>query len=125
MAVDERARHELFRRLDEVLGPDAATTLIEHLPPVGWADVATKADLAALEGRMDAKFDALELRMDARFAVVDGRFAAIDQRFEALEHKLMDAFHRELIDQTRTMLFGIVSIVLTMAALAFALVRFT
>jgi hypothetical protein len=118
MAVDERARHELFRRLDEVLGPDAATTLIEHLPPVGWADVATKTDLAALERRMDTKFEAFELRMDARFAVVDGRF-------EALEHKLMDAFHRELIDQTRTMLFGIVSVVLTMAALAFALVRFT
>jgi len=48
MAVDERSRHELYRRLEEVLGPEAATTLIEHLPPVGWADVATRHDLAGL-----------------------------------------------------------------------------
>ena len=29
---------------------------------VGWADVATKQDLAALETRMDARFEALETR---------------------------------------------------------------
>lgn len=132
MAIDERARHELFRRLDEVLGPDAATTLIEHLPPVGWADVATKADLVALEGRLDARLAALEGRIEARFVGIDARFAVIDERLEAagyqltaLKHEVMDAFHRELNEQTKTMLFGIVSIVLTMAALAFALVRFT
>lgn len=37
MALDERARHELYLRLEQALGPDAATTLMEHLPPVGWA----------------------------------------------------------------------------------------
>jgi hypothetical protein len=45
MALDERSRHELYLRLAETLGPEAATTLMEHLPPVGWADVATKRDL--------------------------------------------------------------------------------
>ena len=45
MALDERARHELFARLEAVLGPREAATLMEHLPPVGWADVATKRDL--------------------------------------------------------------------------------
>jgi hypothetical protein len=59
MAVDERSRHLLHRRLDEVLGPPESTTLMEHLPPVGWADVATKADLAALEQRLEAKIEAI------------------------------------------------------------------
>ena len=34
MVRDERSRHQLYLRLEEALGPDAATTLMEHLPPV-------------------------------------------------------------------------------------------
>ena len=45
MAIDEHHRHQLHTRLAEVLGPAPAGTLMEHLPPVGWADVATKADV--------------------------------------------------------------------------------
>jgi hypothetical protein len=41
MALDERARHELFLRLEQVVGRESAETLVEMLPPVGWADVAT------------------------------------------------------------------------------------
>ncbi|MEZ5170335.1 MAG: hypothetical protein R3A49_06280 [Acidimicrobiia bacterium] len=49
MAVDERTRLALARKLDAVLGTDDASTLMEYLPPVGWAAIATKQDLAALE----------------------------------------------------------------------------
>lgn len=45
MAIDERSRHRLHARLEEVLGPEEAAVLMEHMPPVGWADVATKRDL--------------------------------------------------------------------------------
>jgi len=54
MAISEETRHQLYRRLEEVLGPGEATTLMEHLPPVGWADVATRRDLDALEARVNA-----------------------------------------------------------------------
>jgi hypothetical protein len=46
MSVDERARHRLYLRLEEVLGSEEAGTLMNHLPPTGWGDVATKQDLA-------------------------------------------------------------------------------
>ncbi len=46
MAVNERARHELYKRLEQTLGEEATATLMEYLPPVGWADVATKTDLS-------------------------------------------------------------------------------
>src|SRR5581483_3859474 len=49
MAIDERARHQLYLRLEEHLGAEAATTLMEHLPPTGWGDVATKRDLDYLK----------------------------------------------------------------------------
>lgn len=57
MTVDERTRHELYTRLEEVLGHEHAMTLMEHLPPVGWTDVATRRDLDALEQRLDARLD--------------------------------------------------------------------
>ena len=87
MAVDERARHALYERLTEVLGMDEADTLVGYLPPVGWADVATKRDLDHLEERMDAKFAALEERMDAKFTALEER---MDAKFTALEER-MDA----------------------------------
>ena len=142
MVVDDRSRHELYRRLEEVLGVEAATTLIEHLPPAGWADVATKHDLASLEKRIELRFARIDDRfarvderfnaLDERFNTIDERFKALDWRFEGLDDRLRGgmselraAFEHELRGQTTTMVFGLVSVVLTMAALAFALARFT
>ena len=48
MAISEESRHHLYLRLEEVLGSEEAATLMEHLPPVGWADVATKRDIEGL-----------------------------------------------------------------------------
>lgn len=125
MVVDERSRHELYRRLEELLGPEAATTLIEHLPPVGWADVATKHDLTALEERMELRFDRRFDRMEERFNVVEERFNGVNDRIEASASDLRAMFEHELRSQTMAVVFGIVSVVMTMAALAFALARFT
>ena len=58
MAVTEESRYRLFKQLEETLGAEHSNTLMEHLPPVGWADVATKADLEQLELRMYLRFDA-------------------------------------------------------------------
>ena len=67
MAIDERSRHELYVRLEGVLGPEAASTLMEHLPPVGWADVATKRDLDVVTDRIDQRFEAWEYKILATF----------------------------------------------------------
>lgn len=67
MAIDERSRHELFVRLEQVLGSQEAATLMEHLPPVGWADVATKRDVEALSFATKRDLEALEGRLLATF----------------------------------------------------------
>ena len=54
MAVDESSRHQLHVKLEEILGPEEASTLMAHLPPVGWADVATKRDLDAVKNELVA-----------------------------------------------------------------------
>ncbi len=55
MTVDERGRHQLFVKLEEVIGAEEATTLMEHLPPGGYTELATKQDLEALKHELLAK----------------------------------------------------------------------
>ena len=65
MAVDERSRLRLAEVAKRVFGDEAAITLMELLPPVGWADVATKHDLAHLETVMNLQFDAVDRRFES------------------------------------------------------------
>jgi|SRR5687767_3411813 hypothetical protein len=115
MVLDERSRHQLYLRLEEALGAEAASTLMEHLPPVGWADVATKRDL-----------DALGQRMDLRFQGLDERFTL---RIESLEHKLVATFRGELqaavTAQGRQLTISLVGTAGAFSALAFAVAKLT
>ena len=54
MAVDEARRHELHERARRSFGDDSGDALMELLPPVGWADVATKQDLHTLKVELRA-----------------------------------------------------------------------
>jgi hypothetical protein len=58
MTVDERKRLQLAEAAKRILGDDEGITLMELLPPVGWADVATKQDLVHLETALGARIDA-------------------------------------------------------------------
>jgi hypothetical protein len=109
MAIDERARHELHRRLEEVLGPDEAATLMSHLPPVGWADVATKHDLNELREYMNVKFDS-----------IDQRFDAMEHRFDGKLDRLRGEIFEALAKQSRTTVLAVLGSVFTVASLVFA-----
>jgi hypothetical protein len=52
MSVDERSRLQLYRKLEQVLGPEEAGTLMAHLHPGGAAELATKQDLRELEHKL-------------------------------------------------------------------------
>jgi hypothetical protein len=62
MQIDERTRREMYEQLEAVPGAQTADALMGHLPPVGWAEVATKSDLAAM--RVD--IEGLEYRVLAQ-----------------------------------------------------------
>ncbi len=94
MSIDERTRHRLFVKLEAVLGPDDATTLMEwglmeHLPPVGWADVATKSDLVLL-------------RRD----------------LEVVEHRMMQRIEERLNAQQRALFYSTLGIVMTVVGMS-------
>ena len=75
MAITEDQRHDLFEGLIRVLGREKATTLMEHLPPVGWADVATKRDLdhQASVFRRDLEIETGKLRAEMHAGFTDLR----------------------------------------------------
>lgn len=148
MVVDERARLALHQRLEAVLGGEAAMTLMQHLPPGGSTDVATKGDIGTLERRFDgqeARFDGLERRMDqfedrmsrfesrmdqfeSRFIDQMGRFGDQMERFgDQMErlHQRMDVFHQELRGQTRVYILAMLGAMATNTSIVVAAIRFT
>lgn len=111
MAIDERARHQLYIRLEEHLGTEAASTLMEHLPPTGWAEVATKRDLDQL--RAATKTDLDHLREITSSDIL------------RMEDQLRAEFHKAIAEQTRTIVLANIGTFLTMAGVAFAAARLT
>jgi hypothetical protein len=109
MALDERARHRLYERLQEVLGAEEAEILMEHLPPVGWADVSTKRDLDALAVVTKRDLDALA--------------ASLRAEMQTSEQRMLATFRAELLHQTRTIIFSLVAALATVGGLAVAAAR--
>jgi len=64
MTVDDRTRMELHRRLTEVLGDQEADTLMAHLPPVTWQNVATTDSVESTRVVLATQIDALRSDVD-------------------------------------------------------------
>ena len=76
MAVNESDRLEMHLGLRRVHGDKVAETIMEHLPPTGWGDVARKHDVLVLKedlGRLRDEVDRLRDEMDRRFVDVNRR----------------------------------------------------
>ena len=77
MAPGKAQRLQLYEELVKKFGDEPAMTLMESLPPVDWHELATKDDLAALEERVNAKFEVVDARIDTGLAGVRGEVAAL------------------------------------------------
>ena len=95
MPADERTRLQIRQHFIELMNEELADAIMESMPPIPWSEIATKRDLAALETRIDARFEQVDARfeqvdtrfdhIDARLDLIDGRFSQHDDRFDQLE----------------------------------------
>ncbi len=108
MSMTEARRTEMHIGLREALGPRVADSLMEHLPPSGWADVARQSEINLRFDTVQIQFDMI----DRRFQAIDRRFEAIDRRFEGVDKRLdaIESRMRFMIGTTLTIglaLFGL------------------
>jgi hypothetical protein len=52
MSISEAQRFDMQIGLRQQLGDDVANTLMEHLPPSGWSDVARTRDIEFIDKRI-------------------------------------------------------------------------
>jgi hypothetical protein len=133
MSIDERSRHELHGKLEQVLGAKEAGTLMAYLPPVGWADVATKRDLDQLETSLSAEIQAT--RRDLSHVEETLRAELQSTKFELLAtfrqelhseiHSEVGLLHAEIRSGVRWILAFVSTLFITLAGVAFAAARLT
>ncbi len=87
MTITEAARHRMHDSFISQHGEEVAAVIMEHLPPLGWSDVARSSDVGALRFDMDREFLALRSDMDREFAALrsdmDREFAAVRSEMAA------------------------------------------
>jgi hypothetical protein len=130
MSVGEQDRQELYLAVESAIGTEGAARLMALLPPTDWADVARKDDVAAVRSDLAtvrSELAALDDKWSKRANAQDEKWS---NRMESIEHRLSSKidqaraeFYRSQEAQTRLVVFGMITMVVVVAALAFGAAR--
>jgi ribosomal protein L29 len=127
--VSDSQRRDLHA-LERQLGTGPAGTLMELLPPVGWADVARQSDLVAIRGDMaELRGEMAELRAELRgemaglraelkgeMAELRGELAHLRGEIVRLDAKI-DGQFAKLVTANIASMLGVAGLVLATARL--------
>ena len=113
MVVDDAARHQLYTSLQATLGPEPTSILMSLLPPVGWADVATRQDLTTLEHGV--RTEMAEMRGQLRAEMAELR-SETSVGMAEVRTELADAMRRQTV--------ALVGVMVTLYGIAWATITF-
>lgn len=121
MAASDAARRELYEAFVEKMGQGPANTVMELLPPVGWADVARQSDITALRGEMaqlrgELKGEVAELRGEMAELRAELKGEMVELRAE-LKGEMRAQFGK-FLTANAGMAFAVAGLVLAAARLA-------
>ena len=112
---------------------------MEHLPPTGWANVATKDDvehlrvstthhLDQLRAQMVHEFEQRDAATEIRFERIDLRFHQVEARFDQMEQRMDQRFDNfrlalkaDLERALRMQTFALIGLMFTILSAFFAL----
>jgi hypothetical protein len=146
MTITEETRYRMYQKLEQTIGHDEATVLMEHLPPVGWADVATKRDLdhLALVMRRDidqlrGELDGLRVQLDHQGTTLRGEIenhattlrgeienhvTTLRGEIEALRLSIEASLHREISSLKSSFIWMLLASNATFASIVLAAAKF-
>jgi hypothetical protein len=88
MTSPEAERFTLHQTLRGLMPEAVADTLMAHLPPIGWSNIATKDDIDILRSEMNHGFGLINARferVDETFTHIEARFTQMDERFKQID----------------------------------------
>ena len=115
MTISETARLDMLSGLRTHVGEAVANTLMEHLPPGGWYDIARTGDIDRIEirlNRLEQRFDKLEVRIDRLEARLDDRIDKLEARIDGLAQKI-ETNTKWMIGISLTYGIGIIGVLVT------------
>ena len=114
MSITQSQRYEMHEVLREKLGVNAADTLVEHLPPEGWGNVATKKDVALARKDLGLEIEAvrrdLTLEIEAVRKDLSKEIALVRSEMIQMEERIMlklDLAIKEAFAKQNKWMFGI------------------
>ncbi|MDQ6927652.1 MAG: hypothetical protein M3159_03190 [Actinomycetota bacterium] len=126
MATEENELDELHSQMQRLVGAGPAATLMRHLSPAPWPDVATKADLGDLATKADleaTKADVGEIRTDigeirTDIGEIRTDIVRLDTAMQVGFANLESSLIQRMNTQTITMIFALVAVVASISSVA-------
>ncbi len=118
MSITEASRFQLRTAIGQILSEEAADTLMELLPPVGWADVATKTDLQHLRDELKAEIHSLRVATKTDLQHLRNEFKA---DIQALQLSFETTLEKRLHEQTKWFITTMIAMNAVTVAVAVAL----
>jgi hypothetical protein len=117
MTTTDNDRRILHSAFEKACGPRPAEILMEHLPPAGWRDLATKSDVESasllLRTDMEVEFANVRTEMRTEFANIRTEmrteFANIRTEMADLRTELVSGMEKGFRSQTWKMIGAIVA----------------
>jgi hypothetical protein len=130
MTLDERTRHALHLRLDEVVGPEhAAAMMTAYDRPFEWGELATKRDLLDLEERLMLRVAAmLHREISGVSSAMNSSVTAIHREISGVSSTMngsVTAIHTTITTQTRSLVIAVVGAMIANASLTIGALALT
>ncbi len=112
MSITQSRRYEMHEVLREKLGVGVADTLVEHLPPEGWGDVATKKDLSQVRTELQMEIALLRSELHQEIALLRSEMIQMEER---LTMKIDLAIAKAISNQNKWMIGFMFSLVVPLS----------